>query len=234
MIYDAKFFADQEKGSLNSAAEIVPYVIELVRPRSVVDVGCGTGTWASIFIDSGVEDVMGVDGPYVNPRNLHIPKSRFTPANLEEPIDLGREFDLAVCLEVAEHLPAAAAQTLVESLTNLAPVVLFSAAIPHQGGVHHVNEQWQDYWLRTFSQRGFTAIDCVRARFWDNPNVEYWYAQNMFLYVQGDHLASYPRLASGASDRYPISVVHPQCYLNKPATRLPLLNRVLRRVVPPR
>jgi hypothetical protein len=138
------------------------------------------------------------------------------PHDLSRPVELGRRFDLALCLEVAEHLPAEHAQTLVDSLVRLAPVVLFSAAIPHQQGNHHVNEQWPEYWHIHFAQRGYVAVDALRRSLWRNTSVARWYRQNMLFYVERSSLPNYPRLrlvfdADGESP--PLALVHPEHYL---------------------
>ena len=140
--YTDHFFKDLHDGSDRSAREIIPLVFELIRPRSVIDVGCGSGTWLAVCQEFGVEDILGVDGDYVDEKILTIPKSRFSPRDLRKPFQIGRRFDLVLSLEVAEHLPAESAGSFIDSLTAHGDVVLFSAAIPHQGGMRHLNEQW--------------------------------------------------------------------------------------------
>lgn len=213
--YSADFFASFADASRQSAREVVPLVTELVQPRAAVDVGCGVGTWLAAFREAGVEDVLGVDGAYVRREALLISADRFVPYDLTQPLRLDRQFDLAVSLEVAEHLPARCADVFVESLVRLAPVVLFSAAIPMQGGNHHVNEQWQDYWAQRFAAHGYLAVDYVRPRVWSNPRVQYWYAQNTLLYVRRDEIERQPRLRAAyeATDQQQLAVVHPQLYL---------------------
>jgi SAM-dependent methyltransferase len=124
---------------------VVPTVLRLVQPEPVVDVGCGDGAWLSVFRELGVNHRFGLDGDYVDRRLLQIPQDQFSATDLSLPFRLPCTFDLAVSLEVAEHLPPQSAEDFVDSLTRLAPVVLFSAAIPLQGGTHHLNEQWPDY-----------------------------------------------------------------------------------------
>src|SRR5579871_2089663 len=166
--YSEAFFARQKYGSLSSAQVIVPLVMALVRPVSVIDVGCGVGTWLSIFAGLGVSDVYGVDGPYVDQNQLFIPRENFLPADLTQAFSCPRKFDLVVCLEVAEHLPSTASSTLIDTLTSLGPVLLFSAAIPFQGGTNHINEQWPEYWAALFAERGFEPFDCVRPVVWND------------------------------------------------------------------
>ena len=131
--YTAEFFANHQKLARRSADAIVPIVMELVGPSSVIDLGCGIGTWLAAFRRHGVDDVLGVDGEWVPLDSLEIPRECFVAARLDRRLRLDRRFDLAVSLEVAEHLPESAAKQLVASAVALAPCVLFSAAIPHQG-----------------------------------------------------------------------------------------------------
>ena len=209
--YGADFFRKEHEMVLQSARQVVPIIMRLLKPRQVIDVGCGTGVWLSVFGEHGVEDFVGIDGAYVDLTTLKIPRERFLSFDLSKPFDLKREFDLVVSLEVAEHLPASSAGGFVESLTKLGPVVLFSAAIPFQGGMNHVNEQWPEYWVKLFAQRGYGVIDCIRRRIWDNEHVAYYYAQNMLIVCRRDVLQNYPALrAEEQSVAGPLSIVHPK------------------------
>lgn len=209
--YDTSYYARTRAGSSRSAEAVVPIVLDLIEPRSVVDVGCGAGGWLRVFNEHGVEDILGVDGDYVDRSQLEIPEDRFRPADLEQGVQLDRRFDLAVSLEVAEHLPAVAGDKLVASLAALAPAILFSAAIPGQGGANHVNEQWPDYWVGRFHEAGYATVDCIRPRIWGNPQVQTWYAQNTLLLVEPALFEAHPKLAAERERRRdnPLSVVHP-------------------------
>jgi SAM-dependent methyltransferase len=213
--YSKAFFTGLASGSRPSAEAIVPLILDFVDARSVVDVGCGVGTWLSVFRDHGVGDVLGVDGDYVPRAQLEIPSEQFHAADLSEPLSVGRRFDLAVSLEVAEHLPPASSEQFVATLVGLSDLVLFSAAIPRQRGSEHVNERWQSWWAERFAGHGFVPIDCVRRRIWSNPSVEWWYAQNVILYASRDQLAARPRLQReyelmGTGQ---LSIVHPARYV---------------------
>ena len=140
-IYNEDYYDALKEGARDSARVLVPLVLDLVDARSVVDVGCGLGTWLSVFREHGIEELLGIDGPHIDTSSLEIAPEHFVAHDLQHPLDLERHFDLVVSLEVAEHLPAACAETFVSSLVGLGPVILFSAAIPAQGGEHHVNEQ---------------------------------------------------------------------------------------------
>ena len=153
--------------------------------------------------------MIGVDGEWVEASKLMIPASRFVAHDLRLPLWLDRRFDLALCLEVAEHLPESAAGTLVGSLVKLADAVLFSAAVPGQGGVAHINEQWPAYWIRLFEEHGFRPADVIRSRVWENAEVEWWYAQNALLYIDAERppptLADLTRRAIP-----PLPLIHPR------------------------
>ena len=212
--YSNAFFEHISRTARRSAREIVPLVLELVRPTSVIDVGCGLGTWLAEFQAHGVSDVWGVDGDYVHARDLEIPVERFLARDLTRPLRLDRRFDLVLSMEVAEHLPAEYADAFVASLASLGPVILFSAAIPRQDGTHHVNGQWPEYWAARFKVRGFEVIDCLRKQIWNNENVEWWYAQNSFIYANSQAIETLLPLkkALAMTNSAQLSMVHPKLY----------------------
>ena len=195
MNYPPEFFNDIVQETLSSAKVVVPLILDLVHPVSVVDVGCARGAWLSVFRDYGVNTVVGLDGAYVNPSTLLIPPECFCVADLEKPFSFSKEFDLAICLEVAEHLLAASADTFVKSLCQLAPIVLFSAAVPGQGGEHHMNEQWPEYWRQAFANRHFVMFDPFRPLLWHDERVAFYYRQNLFLFIRNDVLSANPRFS---------------------------------------
>jgi len=194
--YDNSFYEEFKNSSRLSASVVVPLVMGLIKPISVVDVGCGIGVWLSVFKENGVEKVTGVDGPWVDSKMLRIPKGSFIAKDVTEKFSLDIKADLVVCLEMAEHVPSSVAENLIQTLTSIAPVVLFSAAIPHQGGSGHVNEQWPAYWAKLFKKNGFIPIDCIRRKIWEDERVTWFYAQNMFMYVSSDALQRYPELGA--------------------------------------
>jgi SAM-dependent methyltransferase len=196
-IYDEQFFTEIKQGAAPSAEVIVPRVVHLCAPheiRSVVDIGCGLGSWLRVFQQHGASTILGIDGEYVDRSALDIPDSCFRSHDLTKPYHIDRQFDLAISLEVAEHLPPETADAFVGTLASLAPVVLFSAAIPGQRGDHHVNEQWPEYWAALFGTRNYAAVDCLRFGLLGDPRVEFWYQQNVMLFVDAERLASYPAL----------------------------------------
>ncbi len=227
--YSPTFYNNQQEGSLSSAKEIIPIVLSLVQAKSVLDVGCGVGTWLSVFKTLGITDYLGVDGNWVDKNMLHIPKDRFISSNLELPLYLGRQFDLVISLEVAEHLPQRCAEIFVESLVRHGQVILFAAAIPLQGGRNHVNEQWPDYWVKLFRKRNYVVIDCIRKHIWKNDKVAFFYAQNMFLFVKEEYLAenNLLNLEFKKTQDCILSIVHPQQYLLKATLRNGILGPVL-------
>lgn len=222
--YSPQFFSSHSSGSYNSAKRIVPRIISLVRPRSVVDVGCGNGTWVKAFLESGLSDCLGIDGAYVRREELEIPEANFMSADLERPIALDRSFDLALSLEVAEHLRPGNAENFVATLVKLAPVIVFSAAVPGQGGTHHVNEQWPQYWNELFRKRGYIAADPIRAEIWDDESVEWWYAQNLFFFVRRDRLDRYPVLKGLAAEDV-MALIHPKLFVK---ATMPVHKKILK------
>lgn len=193
VLYDQKFFDLLSAGSSRSAARILPEVVRLVSPRSAVDLGAGNGEWLAELRALGVTDVLGVDGDWVKPAALKIPQPQFKSHDLRTPLALDRTFDLAISMETAEHLPPERSEGFIADLVALAPVILFSAAVPGQGGTDHINERWPDYWESIFSTHGYVALDVLRTKFWDDDAIAIWYRQNAFLYVRRDVVESSPQ-----------------------------------------
>lgn len=195
MIYSPEFFSDVAQESLPSAKAVVPFVLNYIHPTSIIDVGCATGAWLSIFRDHGINSIVGLDGAYVNPSKLLIPTDCFRVVDLTKPFFFSERFDLAISLEVAEHLPAKSASGFVRSLCQLAPIVLFSAAVPGQGGEHHINEQWPEYWRQLFANQHFRMFDPFRPLLWHDERVAFYYRQNIFLFISDDFLKTSPELS---------------------------------------
>lgn len=210
--YTSEFYQQIDDGSLKSAYFLAECVWDFLQPASVIDLGCGVGNVLSVFRDRyGVSDVTGVDGDYVDRSMLKIPQELFIPFDLGEPFSIDRRFDLAVSLEVAEHLEAPSADAFVDSLCALSDTVMFSAAIPLQGGVHHVNEQWPNYWAERFNARGYLTIDPFRRRLWDNDDVEWWYRQNLLLFATEEVVAANDALKAEheLTDERQLALIHP-------------------------
>ena len=212
--YTKSFYEEIRDGSRRSAEVIVPLVLQLLRVHSVVDIGCGDGTWLAVFRKLGVEDTLGLDGDYIDQDLLQVPSEYFQVADLTRPFRLERTFDLVISLEVGEHLPAESATGFVESLTKLAPLVLFSAAIPGQGGNHHINEQWPDKWAELFQKHDYVPVDFIRKRIWQSEAVEFWYVQNTLLFARLDVVESSSSLKAEFAQTNPnqLSLVHPKQY----------------------
>jgi SAM-dependent methyltransferase len=209
--YDAAYHQALEAGSRVSAAVVLPIVFDLVRPESVVDLGCGSGEWLAEAAALGASDCLGLDGPWLDRETLSIPPSRFREADIGAALDFGRRFDLAICLEAAEHLPADAGAVLIANLTRASPVVLFSAAAPGQGGEGHVNEAFPSRWAACFAEHGYSCNDILRGRIWADDRIEPWYRQNLLLFVETSHRDRMPELADRLAEPVPapLDIVHP-------------------------
>ena len=237
-IYEKEFYVSRQSGSCRSAEIIVPLLLDLVDPKSVVDVGCGIGSWLSVFKEHGIDDILGIDGKWVDKKMLMIPGEKFISSDLEKPIEVNRHFDLVVSLEVAEHIRPEHASSFVKSLVDLGPVILFSAAIPLQVGKHHVNEQWPDYWVKHFEDHGYSAIDAIRKQIWQNEDVEYWYAQNILIFADHESIRTHPVLHREMKNTSTtqLSLVHPKMYLLNSApiriiVGIPFLNSIFLNIV---
>jgi SAM-dependent methyltransferase len=180
------------ESDLRSARILVDTLGPIIRPGSVLDIGCGLGHFCRVFLESGVDRVLGVDGDYLDRSKLLIPQDHFKSLDLSVPFDLGEKFDLVISLEVAEHLPEVAADEFIASLVRHGETVLFSAAFPGQGGQKHLNEQWARWWASKFLSHGYHAYDLLRPQVFDNPNLPPWYRFNPLVFSRKNPLPSGP------------------------------------------
>jgi SAM-dependent methyltransferase len=171
------------------------------KPRSLLDVGCGIGTWLKAAQESGLVDILGVDGISPPPEQFLVSTSFFRRQDFTRPWNLGRHFDAVICLEVAEHLDEPCASVLIDALVTHSNCIVFSAACPGQTGQHHVNCQWPAYWQKLFNDRGYVCSDALRWKIWNDGRIESWYRQNMFMARRDAELAGHePRI---------LPVIHP-------------------------
>jgi SAM-dependent methyltransferase len=222
-LYSRRFFERREQRVTASAEALVPQVIELLRPKSVIDIGCANGLWLEAFAKRGVQ-VRGVDGPWVPQDSLHIPRPDFRMvdlANTPLPYQLGEadeRFDLLLSFELLEHLPAARADAMIDAMCSLSDTLLISAAVPHQGGTGHINEQWPDFWVERFAARGFTAYDFLRLALWTDERIAPWYRQNVIGYFRHGAPAAvrdfFARSVAKLAER-PLPLCHPGVFSYK-------------------
>lgn len=214
--YDSGFYESINKPAFNSALEMVPEIVNIFKPSSVLDFGSGTGSWLKVFLANGVQDVTGIDGPWVPKENLQISEDKFIRHDLTKRIDLNRSFDLAISLEVAEHIDAKFADIFVDQLVRHSEIIVFSAAIPYQGGTSHLNEQWPEYWAKKFISKRYVVLDLLRPKFWNNPKVDFWYKQNVLVFIKENQFVKFPHLEKYKIEEkdfsYELNRIHPEYY----------------------
>lgn len=201
MPYDTTFFDTIREGTRQSAKVVVPLLIEAlaVADCSMIDVGCGEGWWGAEFAEHYFRAV-GID------HHHEFPQIEMIDHDLEHEFPQLDRYGLALCLEVAEHLTARRAPSFVADLCKLSDIVVFSAAIPGQGGTNHLNERWPGYWVRLFAEHDFACSGALRWRIWDDDRIENWYRQNLLVFAR--HPDQLPELfMSPAAPPWP--VVHP-------------------------
>ena len=228
--YDKKFYKKYRVNEkfFYSAKKILPVVINAIPCiESAVDVGCGTGLWLSVLQEeTKIKRVKGIDGKWVDKKLLEITKEEFVESDLSKTFPIFDEkFDLAISLEVAEHLPPERALAFIDYLTSLSDFVLFSAAIPFQGGINHFNEQWQDYWADLFEKRNYVPFDIIRSKVWNDEKINNCLKQNTILYVKKNEIHRV-KIEYIPREKLILSIVHPS--YASPSTKKILWKGLLR------
>jgi SAM-dependent methyltransferase len=198
----ARYYRPLADDALTSARRILPIVFAVVRPDSVIDVGCGPGSWARAARSLGVDTVVGVDGSWAEP--WADDSFAFYPSDLVDDIGVDDTFDLAICLEVAQYLPPERLPGFVSQLCDLAPHVLFSSRIPHQWDWMQSVGRWPSWWAEQFREHGRVPVDVVRPAVWSDAQIPAYYRQNMILYAPAD--------AGGAQLPGNLDLVHPELW----------------------
>ncbi len=186
--YNRQFYNSQLTQSGSSANYIVPIINSWFKPKTVVDVGCGVGAWLEVWkIQSNICEIKGLDARFIDKSLMRIDiENEFIESDLNNELPKLKRFDLAMCLEVAEHLEEKRANTFVEDLTKLSDIIVFSAAIPGQEGTQHINEQFLKYWISKFSHHNYKCFDVLRPIIWDVDTVAWWFRQNIVVFVRDE------------------------------------------------
>ncbi|MBS3914827.1 MAG: class I SAM-dependent methyltransferase [Bacteroidetes bacterium] len=218
--YNPEFYKSIERSSTIGAFKIIPLVLKNISDRgwkikSILDVGCGTGSWLKVAkeFDSEIR-IKGIDFD-VPPESLLIEKEEFEIVNLRSPFFIGQSngYDLTISLEVAEHLEEEFSDSFIQSLTRTTDLILFSAAIPHQKGTNHVNCQFPSYWKKKFVKYNFFCVDTIRPLIWNDEDIKFWYKQNIMIFyrMNKEKDLSFGKLNDGLYPSfYGADLVHPE------------------------
>lgn len=206
-MYNASYYKKHEMGSYQSAIQILEYINSFINFNSVIDFGCGMGTWCKALYNLDIKDFLGIDKHQYDPTYMLIPTEKYMQFDLCNPLKLTRKVDMAISVEVAEHVNPKYSDVFIKNLCSCSEIVLFSAAISHQGGTEHINEQSCTYWEMKFNKYGYKAIDCIRPYFWNNEQIEIWYRNNCILYIE-QH--TYEKSSIHIpQNTYPLDIIHP-------------------------
>jgi hypothetical protein len=208
-------YTAEEAARIYSAYTVLAVLREQVSFSSVLEVGCGRGIWLAVASRMGASRVVGLERRWALVKDPYCDPAWIQSCDLENRLDLGERFDLVLSLEVAQRLNPSSAARFVTSLTRHGDLILFSAAIPHQGGVGHINEQFADYWAQLFAKAGFSPLDIIRRRIWNVQGIRLSFRQNILLYVSMKYLSNNQWARDALLASGPISAIHPQTYLQR-------------------
>jgi len=200
--YNSEFYKELRHTSSKSAIVLAEFILREFKPKSVVDFGCGTGELLKALELMGEVDCLGIEGPWIKQASKCY--HRIVVKDLREVVALEKTYDVAVCLEVGEHLEGLYSRNLIATLTNSADIIVFSAAIPGQNGTEHINLQFPEYWAKLFWERGFSLWLDPRSKFYENYDLAAWYQQNTLVYKKIDHEVATKDFISPNLVRHPL------------------------------
>jgi hypothetical protein len=194
---DYWIFGDIEQRKTNAYNVLSSLFPHIGVPNSFLDVGGGAGSWCAAAKKLGVKKVLLVDACPPQQVVPELSQDEQLQANLETGIPIQAHFELINCIEVIEHLTEDAGKRLIQQMTSSGNIILFSAAIPGQGGFGHINEQLHDHWHAKFSDYGFDKYDILRPMLFSQDHIPSIYRQNLFLYTKkgfAENLKNLPQL----------------------------------------
>lgn len=206
-MYNENYYKRHQDGSYQSALQILKYLKSFIDFKSVIDFGCGMGTWCKALGELKISDFLGIDQHTYDVSYMIISKEKYLQYDLRKPLTLSKKTDIVISVEVAEHIEPEYSSIFISNLCSHSDIVLFSAALPGQGGTNHVNEQLCSYWVNLFAQKGFALLDCIRPYVWNNETVEIWYRNNTLLFIAD---CIYDSIASKiVTCPFPVDIIHP-------------------------
>lgn len=206
-MYDIRYYKKHQVGSYRSAKSILSYLLTILDISSMMDFGCGMGTWCQAAEELGIIDVIGIDKHAFDEEYMLLSDERYFENDLTKPTSFERKADLVVSVEVGEHIESSFSELFIGNLCRHGDIVLFSSALPFQGGTGHINERMCSYWTNIFNSYNYRIIDCIRPHFWDNQDVEVWYKNNCVLFVKNEIFHRVKKSIDIQS--FPIDIIHP-------------------------
>ena len=212
--YLKEYYSRHRSLTLSSAKKIIKLFPDYFDPKSILDIGCGSGEWILAFQNQyPLCKLTGIDGHWIKSDELISKSNDFIVADLNSglPVEIfDKKYDLISCLETITDLPKKKGEHLIHQLCKITNLCLFSSGTPIQTHGPHKNRQWQSYWHNLFEKNGFKALDFIRSATWNDSEVGPWYSQNCFLFVEKSWLEDNPRWQNlSLNQENPIDVVHP-------------------------
>lgn len=198
--YTPHFYEIIRDGCRSSADTLVPMLVEMFgEPETVLDVGGGEGWWSRAYEEFGAKTTL-LESSDAETMSVG---DRLT-WDLDDPRLADRvidHYDVAVCLEVAEHLHNP--EQLIDFLCKASDTIVFSAAIPGQSGAGHINCKWQSEWAAMFIERGYEVSQALAFHIWENRLIEPWYRQDLLICTTDKRHVTQPKI---------LDIVHPEIW----------------------
>jgi hypothetical protein len=183
MIHERGYYTDKEDMADHRFDERLCWAIiklcgefDIRRVKTIIDIGCGDGSYVREFRKNGF-DCIGLDG---NPLTSKIPYCQV----MDFSINLISFFnDLAICLEVGEHIPQEYEQFFIDNICRVSDNIILSWAIEGQGGLGHVNCRNNDYIIAEMKKRNFD-YDAIATNFLRKNSTLPWFKNTLMAFYK--------------------------------------------------
>lgn len=199
-MYSKDYYSIHDENSYKSATVILNQLSNYISPSSIIDWGCGSGTWCKAAIEIWNVSIIGIDQHDFDGYQMYISQSNYRKEDIRKEIWVNK-VELAICVEVIEHIDEYYEDAVIDNICSCSDTILFSGALPFQGGTGHINEKPYSYWVKKFRERGYNLDDRIRRDIWDNSDVEIWYRNNIMLLKKVKTIK--------IQEQYPLDIIHP-------------------------
>lgn len=187
-LYPLKWFRNRvksKKGPHKSSIHLADIIFKRFQPKRVIDLGCGTMSFANRMSELGVKRVVGVDGSKFNKEFAG--GAKYLAHNLAEPFPESRKFDLVTSWDVFEHLPESAEPVIAKTVRRLSSKWLIVSIDPSSWGRHHLNCKPTGHWRKLFEKAGFVFKKSLTKKLQkeilaDSRITSHWYARNLSVF----------------------------------------------------
>ncbi len=168
--------------------KIGEYLYEELKPNSVLDLGCGVGSYLEGFLNAGCKNLLGIELSFSDVEKYIVEdiRSHIIEGDVTTSLNLNRKFDCVISFEVGEHIAPYGTEKFIDNLILCSDrYIILTAAPPGQRGTGHINLRSKDFWIESIVSKGFLYREDLVEKYrvkWKEFNVEKYILNNLMVF----------------------------------------------------